>query len=202
MIKTNRKLTTKQTGSKPEANRKQTGCKPDANRKLTESKPEASLLVGGDDLWSLVGKYDFRFAEHAVLKGINCEKGTFNEIVIASEKYLRAQRLAGRAKRKVPPGVRMYPHTFVFNYLRSRRGAEFVILTLNVQVGASVGALARLADELNKFVKAVLLPRRPRTGKADVLDVSMRQRKRRARARAADLDGLNLTIETESRRVN
>ncbi len=191
MIKANRKLTTKQTGSKPES-----------RQKLTGSKPEASLLVGGDDLWGLVGKYNFRFAERAVLMGINCEKGTFNEIVITSEKYLRAQRLAGRAKRKVPPGVRMYPHTFVFNYLRSRRGAEIVTLTLNVQVGAGAYELMRLSGELNKFVKAVLLPRRPRTGKADVLDVSMRQRKRRALARAADLDGLNLTIETESRRVN
>jgi hypothetical protein len=73
---------------------------------------------------------------------------------------------------------------------------------LNVQVGAGAYELMRLSGELNKFVKAVLLPRRPRTGKADVLDVSMRQRKRRALARAADLDGLNLTIETESRRVN
>jgi hypothetical protein len=186
VIKTNRKLTTKQTGSKPESKQKITGIK----------------LVGGDYLWGLAGKYDFRFAEHAVIQGIDCEKETFNEIVIASEKYMRAQRLAGRATRKVPRGVRMYPHTFVFNYLRSRRGAEIVTLTLKVQVGASVGELVRLSGELNKFVKAVLLPRRPRTGKADVLDVSMRQRKRRARARAADLDGLNLTIETESPRVN
>ncbi len=191
MIKTNRKLTTKQTESKPKA-----------NRKLIGSKPEASLLVGGDDLWCLAGKYDFQFAEHAVIKGIDCEKGTFREVVIASEKYLRAKRLAGRAKRKVPPGVRMYPHTFVFNYLRSRRGAEIVTLTLKVQADASVDALVRLSDELNKFVKAVLLPRRPRMGKADVLDVSMRQRKRRERARAADLAGLDLTIETGSPRVN